>query len=100
MSVASLPANRSTPTTDDLLDIPLPQLLADLGIELLERPAADVPPCGYAVIRGGSIALRMPVGQNRWEREMIARSMIGNALRVPMPELPEPFRLSEMPAAL
>jgi hypothetical protein len=87
-------------STDVLLDTPLPQLLADLGIELSERPAADLPPCGYAVVRGGSVALRMPEGQNRWEREMVARSMIGSALRVPLPELPEPFRLSEMSAAI
>lgn len=85
-----------TPTTDHLLDTPLPQLLAELGVDLQERPAADLPPCGYARVEGRRIALRLPHGQNRWEREMVARAMIGDALRVPMPPLPEPYRLSEL----
>jgi hypothetical protein len=78
------------------MDAPLPQLLAELDVELLERPADELPPCGYAVVRRGRIALRLPRGQNRWERDMIARSMIGDALRVPMPPLPAPYQLSEL----
>lgn len=86
----------SQPIPEYLLDTPLPRLLAELDVELVERPPADLPPCGYAVVRRGRIGLRLPVGQNWWEREMIARSMIGEALRVPMPPLPEPYELTEL----
>lgn len=95
MSTLATPPSPA-PSPDYLLDAPLPQLLAELGVDLQERPAADVPPCGYAVVRGAQISLRLPQGQNRWEREMVARAMIGDALRVPLPPLPEPYRLSEL----
>ncbi|MFJ9037945.1 hypothetical protein ACIRF8_15300 [Streptomyces sp. NPDC102406] len=103
MTVAqpTLNVQGGSPTTDDLLDTPLTELLAELDVELIEfTPSPDYPPCGYAIARGGRVGLRLPAGQNRWEREMVARSMIGSALRVPMPELPAPFELSEMSAAI
>jgi hypothetical protein len=86
-------------SADYLLDTPLPQLLAELGVELEERPAERLPACGYAVVHEGRMALRMPTGQNRWEREMVARSMIGSAYSVPMPPLPAPFELTDLAAA-
>jgi hypothetical protein len=75
-------------------------LLAEFDVELREYPPTDLPPCGYAVVRGGRIGLRMPAGQSWKVRDMMARSMLGQALRVPMPPLPAPYRLSEMSAAL
>jgi hypothetical protein len=97
---AVVSVSRVSPLSADyLLDTPLAQLLAELGVELEERPAERVPTCGYAVVRNGHVALRLPTGQNRWEREMVARSMIGNAYRVPMPPLPAPFELTDASAA-
>lgn len=93
MSLAT--AAKTAPSPDRLLDTPLPELLAELDVDLEERPATELPPCGYAVVRGERITLRLPRGQNRWEREMVARTMIGDALHVPMPPLPEPYQLTE-----
>lgn len=83
-------------TADHLLTAPLPQLYAELNVDVKERPADLLPPCGFAKLEDGRLLMRLPLGQNRWEREMVARSMIGEALRVPMPPLPEPYQLSEL----
>lgn len=84
------------PSPDHLLTAPLPQLYAELGVDVKEQPADLLPPCGFVKLEDGRLRMRLPLGQNRWEREMVARSMIGEALRVPMPPLPEPYQLSEL----
>jgi hypothetical protein len=83
------------PTTDHLLDTPLPQLLAEFRVDVSELPIDEPGFTGGTYIRGdGSMLFAMREGQPAAEREMIARAMLGEALRVPMPPLPEPYRLT------
>jgi hypothetical protein len=86
-------------TTAHLLDAPLPQLLAEFRVDVTELPIADRGFTGGTYVRrDGSMLFAMRAGQPHAEREMIARAMLGRVLRVPMPELPAPYQLSEVPA--
>ena len=88
------------PSTDYLLDAPLPQLLAEFRVDVSELPIEDHGFTGGTYIReDGSMLFAMREGQPAAEREMIARAMLGRALRVPMPELPEPYQLTLLAAA-
>ncbi|MCX5598396.1 hypothetical protein OOK29_09625 [Streptomyces phaeochromogenes] len=83
------------PTTDHLLDTPLPQLLAEFRVDVSELPIEDPGFTGGTYVRDdGSLFFAMREGQPAAEREMIARAMLGEALRVPMPELPAPYQLT------
>lgn len=84
------------PTVDRLLDTPLPQLLAEHSVEV-STLETDPGFTGGAYVRGdGSLLFVRPAGRPEAEWEMIARSMLGRALRVPMPELPGLYELSEL----
>lgn len=84
-------------TVEHLLDAPLPQLLAEFRVDLSELPIDDPGFTGGTYIRDdGSMLFAMRRGQPAAEREMIARAMLGEALRVPMPTLPEPYQLTVM----
>lgn len=92
---AMTPAPCVTPTVDYLMDTPLEQLLAEFGVDVSELPIPDPGFTGGTYVReDGSMLFAMRLGQPAAEREMIARAMLGEALRVPMPELPEPYRLT------
>ena len=89
------PASYTTPTVDHLMDAPLPQLFAEFRVDVSELPIDDPGFTGGTYIRGdGSMLFAMRRGQPAAEREMIARAMLGEALRVPMPPLPEPYQLT------
>lgn len=84
-------------TTDYLLDTPLPRLLAEFRVDMSELPIEDRSFAGGTYVReDGSMLFAMRQGQPAAEREMIARAMLGKALRVPMPPLPEPYQLTEL----
>jgi hypothetical protein len=83
-------------TADHLLDTPLPQLLAEFAVDVsvLETDPGFT---GGAYVRAdGSLLFVRPAGRPEAEWEMIARSMLGQALRVPMPELPDLYELTEL----
>jgi hypothetical protein len=89
---------RKAPTADHLLDAPLPQLLAEFRVYVSELPIADATFTGGTYVRSdGSLLFAMRRGQPAAEREMIARAMLGAALRVSLPPLPEPYQLTEFP---
>ena len=97
MTVAA-PARLTPPalSTDHLLDTPLPRLLAEFGVEvsILE---ADPGFTGGAYVRSdGSLLFVRPAGRPEAEWEIVARAMLGQALQVPMPELPPLYQLSEL----
>lgn len=50
---------------------------------------------GAAIRCDGSLLFVRPSGRPAVEWEMIARAMLGWAFQVPLPELPEPYQLSE-----
>ncbi|MEU0783493.1 hypothetical protein ABZ341_18205 [Streptomyces sp. NPDC006173] len=99
MSVAqgcAIPQQSKAPTTDRLLDTPLPQLLAELDVELVESAITERGFTGYAHQEDGRLLLAMRPGQPAVERDCVARALLGNALGVPMPDLPAPYRLSDL----
>jgi hypothetical protein len=85
-----------TPTTDHLLDAPLPQLLAEFGVDVSE---IDAEPgfTGGAYVRGDrSLVFVKPTKRPAVEWELMARAMLGKVLRVRLPELPAPYQLTEL----
>lgn len=83
-------------STDRLLDAPLEELLAEFGVDVsvLETDPGFT---GGAYVRAdGSLLFVRPAGRPEAEWEMIARSMLGRALRVPMPPLPDLYQLTEL----
>ncbi|MER6350611.1 hypothetical protein ABT186_01845 [Streptomyces sp. NPDC001634] len=94
-STCTLPARR--PTVDHLMDAPLPQLLAEFRVDVSVLPIPDRTFTGGTYVRkDGSMLFVFREGQPPVEREMITRAMLGKALRVPMPDLPAPYQLTEL----
>lgn len=83
-------------STDHLLSAPLPQLLAEVGAELVESSITDEGFTGAAVVAEGRVLLSMPPGRPDWERDAVARALLGDVLRVPLPPLPSPYTLTEL----
>ncbi|MET9445035.1 hypothetical protein [Streptomyces sp. NPDC006610] len=78
------------------MDAPLEALLAEfeVTVSVLE---ADAGFTGGAYVRSdGSLLFVRPAGRPDVEWELTARAMLGAALRVPLPPLPEPYRLTEL----
>ncbi|MFD4596767.1 hypothetical protein ACFWPQ_01915 [Streptomyces sp. NPDC058464] len=94
------PATSTTPpTVDRLLDAPLDELLAEFQVDVVTSSITDPTFTGGTYVRrDGSILFAMRRGQPEAEREMLARAMLGAALRVSMPALPEPYQLTEVAA--
>lgn len=85
------------PTVDHLMDAPLPQLLAELTVEIVASTITDVGFFGAVVQRKtGELYLSMPLGRSELEHDTIARYLIAQALDVGLPYLPEPFATSEI----
>lgn len=92
----SRPAAQTKPSVDHLMDAPLDDLLAEFNVEV-STLEADPGFTGGAYVRGdGSLLFVRPAGRPEVEWEMVARSMLGRALRVPMPELPSLYELTEL----
>lgn len=87
---------RGTLSTDHLLDTPLPQLLAEFAVDVATIEA-EPGFTGGAYVRGdGNLLFVRPAGRPAAEWEMMARAMLGRALRVPLPELPPLYQLTEL----
>lgn len=91
------PAVSVTPTVDHLLDAPLPELLAEFGVDVVDSRITDAGFTGGAVVRSdGSLLFARPAGRPEAEWEITARALLGAALRVPLPPLPGPFQVTEV----
>lgn len=78
-----------------LLDTPLPQLLADHGVELVDSSITDRTFTGYFLERkDGHRILAMPSGRPAWERDIAARLILAEAFDLPRPSLPEVLEVS------
>lgn len=97
MTLAQAPARAQTkPSAEHLLDTPLPQLLAEFGVDVTTLET-DPGFTGGAYVRAdGSLLFVRPAGRPEAEWEIVARAMLGQALRVPMPELPDLYQLTEL----
>lgn len=98
MSLTQAPAPAQTkPSVDHLMDAPLDTLLAEFRADVSVLPVPDRAFTGGTYVReDGSMLFVFREGQPPVEREMITRAMLGRALRVPMPELPDLYQLSEL----
>jgi len=86
---------QKTPTPARLLDTPLPQLLAELDVELVDSSIRDRGFFGAVVQRrDGQLILSMPVGRSAFERDTAARMLLGEVLGVDCAPIPEPLRMA------
>lgn len=93
---SAAPAASITPTVEHLMDAPLDDLLTQFSVDVsvLETDPGFT---GGAYVRSdGSLLFVKPAGRPDAEWEMMARSMLGSALRISMPPLPEPYQLTEI----
>ncbi|MET8080048.1 hypothetical protein [Streptomyces sp. NPDC005303] len=81
----------------DLLDVPLADLLAAHGVELVESSITDATFFGAFVERrdGGRI-LSMPAGRSAFERDTAARMLLADGLGLDAAPVPEPLALSRV----
>lgn len=85
-----------SPTVDRLLNAPLDDLLAEFGVAVRVLDCDPAFTGGAAVRENGSLLFVKPTGRPAVEWELMARALLGKALRVPLPELPEAYQLTEM----
>ena len=79
----------------DLLDAPLPQLLAELRVEIVDSSITDATFFGaYVERRDGTRILSMPSGRSTFERDTTARMLLAEGLGLDAPPLPAPFAVS------
>lgn len=81
--------------TVNLLDTPLPRLLAAFDVELVESAISDRGFFGALVERrDGSRILSMPVGRPEFERDTAARMLLAEGLGLTAPPVPAPLEVS------
>jgi len=94
MTVAAPRLPLAALSTDHLMDAPLDELLAEFRVDVSVIPADAGFTGGTYVRDDGSVLFVRPAGRPEAEWEMLARAMLGRLLRVPMPDLPEPYQLT------
>ena len=78
----------------DLVKVPLPDLLADCDAVIYDSSITDAKFFGAAIRRkDGHIALAMPPAREAFERDTVARILLGKVLGVPMAPLPRSLRV-------
>lgn len=79
----------------NLLKAPLPQLLSELGVELVDSAISDPTFFGsFIERRDGSRVLSMPVGRSAFERDTAARMLLAEGLGLDAPPVPVPLAVS------
>ncbi|MEU0818904.1 hypothetical protein [Streptomyces mirabilis] len=80
-----------------LLDTPLPQLLNEASVILVDSSITDRGFFGAVVQRkGGELLLAMPAGRSELEHDTVARYLLAQVFDVDLPQLPAPFVTSEI----
>jgi hypothetical protein len=73
------------------MDTPLADLLAELGIDVLDSSIRDREFLGAVVQRRtGEVALALPAGRSELEHDTMARYLLAQVFDVDLPQLPEP----------
>ncbi|MGW9024793.1 hypothetical protein ACWGQ5_11260 [Streptomyces sp. NPDC055722] len=83
------------PSADRVLNAPLDELLAEFDIELTIVAIDEPDFTGIAIVKRDKVRYILPAGRPDAEREIVVRSMLGHTLHVELPDLPEPYQLSE-----
>ncbi|MFE0353621.1 hypothetical protein ACFW2I_09015 [Streptomyces nigra] len=82
-------------TSPDLLESPLPDLLAALDVEIVESSIEDAGFFGaFVEARDGSRLLSMPSGRSAFERDTAARMLLAEGLGLDAPPVPAPLVVS------
>ena len=92
------PAAQRKPSPEHLLNAPLPDLLAEHDVDVVEIEAAPGFTGGTFQRPDGSLLFVRPAGRPVAEWEITARALLGRALGVALPPLPTPFEVAEVPA--
>ncbi|MGW3727327.1 hypothetical protein [Streptomyces sp. NPDC000851] len=87
--------SKHTPSAEHVLNAPLADLLAEFDIELDFYAIDDPTFTGIAVVKRDKVRYILPAGRPSAEREIVVRAMLGQTLHVDLPDLPEPYQLSE-----
>ncbi|MEU2236152.1 hypothetical protein [Streptomyces vietnamensis] len=84
-----MPTTANTLTVDRLLSAPLPELLAEVGAEIIDTSVTDETFFGEVVKpRTGRALLCMPTGRSAFERDTIIRILVGKLVGAPMRPVP------------
>lgn len=87
----ALPQSRK-PSAAEILDTPLPRLLARTNVEMTDSSISDRTFFGAVVERkGGRLLLAMPTGRSEREHDTVARYLLAKVFNVDLPDLPPPF---------
>jgi hypothetical protein len=87
------------PSVDHLMDAPLSDLLAELGVTYRTAPITDHTFTGYAWVDDRGVILAMPTGRSEVEHDCMARYLIGQAFNVDgLPPLPDMFHVVDVTA--
>jgi hypothetical protein len=82
-------------TTDYLLDTPLPQLLAENRVELVDSSITDRTFFGvFLERRDGTRILSMPPGRSAFERDTAARMLLADGLGLEASPVPAPLAVT------
>ncbi|MCX5365905.1 hypothetical protein OG864_45225 [Streptomyces sp. NBC_00124] len=85
------------PTAAEILDTPLPDLLAGLGVDAYSSQISDRTFFGALGTRsGGQLFLTLPSGRSDFETDTTARYLLAKAFDVELPDLPPPFTTTEI----
>ncbi len=85
----------TAPSVDHLMDAPLPVLINELGVTLLDSSITDAEFFGAVVQRkSGELVLTLPRDRSEFQRDTIARYLLAQALGVKVPDMPAPFTTS------
>lgn len=85
------------PSVDHLMDTPLPVLINELGVTLIESGITDREFFGAVVQRKtGELLLTMPRDRSELEHDTVARYLLAQAFGVPVPEMPAPIVTTRM----
>ena len=92
---AGAPASSVTPAR--ILDAPLPDLLAETGVDIIDSSITDREFFGAVVQRkSGETYLTMPTGRSELEHDTVARYLLAQVFDVDLPQLPAPFVTSQI----
>jgi hypothetical protein len=79
----------------DLLETPLPRLLAAYDVELVDSSITDPTFFGaFVERRDGTLILSMPPGRSEFERDTAARMLLADGLGLDAPPVPAPLEVS------
>ncbi|MGX1254140.1 hypothetical protein RKD48_006651 [Streptomyces ambofaciens] len=93
------PDAQQNPTPERLMNAPLDALLAEFDVDVTEIEADPGFTGGTFRRPDGSLLFVKPAGRPVAEWELMARAMLGRALRVQLPPLPSLYELTELSAS-